>query len=132
MSRNPCSLRCPFGFWEKATGIRNEKTAGYVFACYDCALRDSGQCRGYSCTPPPDNEGIFSFIRFFEKQGLTCHEQGLALYAMGIKQVNGEPYAGDWISTFVWRKKHGKYIPPSFEHQFENDVERLFDAMARS
>ena len=132
MARQSLGLRCPFGFWKKATGIRNEKAAGYVFACYDCAFLDSGQCCGYPCTPPPATEDIFSFIKFFEKQGLNRHEQGLALYAMGIKQVNGKPYAGDWISTFVWRKKHGKYIPPSFEHQFENDVEHLFNAMARS
>ena len=127
-------LKCPFDVWKKVARVHSEKAAGYIFACYDCALRDVGQCRGYPCSPPPEQSlnNVFAIIEFLEQEGLTRREQGLALFAMGVRQVDGEPYNGDWISTFVWRKKHGRYIPPSFLEQIENDTDCLIDAMARS
>ena len=127
-------LKCPHGIWEREIHVHSEQAAGHIFMCYDCALRDSGQCLSYRCSPLPDRSmsRVFDMIEFFEHEGLTRHEQGLALFAMGIRQNNGKPYCGDWISTFIWRKKHGRYIPPSFEHRFENDIDRLIDALARS
>ena len=83
-------------------------------ACYDCDLRDRGECIGYPCATPPDVLDVFALLDFFAGEGLSRREQGLALAGMGITQDKGTPYPEGWISTFVCRRKTGGYIPPSF------------------
>ena len=36
--------------------VKTETAAGYAFACYDCELREHGECIGYPCETPPGIE----------------------------------------------------------------------------
>ena len=107
------TCHCRNNLWPDVQ-VKSETAAGYAFACYDCELKEHGECIGYPCVTPPDVLDVFALLDFFSREGLSRREQGLALAGMGITRGDGEPYPEGWIFTFVCRRKNGGYVPPSF------------------
>lgn len=99
-------FRCPHGLWDPVA-VGNAEQAGLFFGCFDCALAAQGKCGGFGfCSDPSD---VWDLVDSMKKAGMSIPVAASALGGYGIHVT------GQTLATFLSRRRHGGYIPPSFE-----------------
>lgn len=70
---------CKNGFWHNPIKAVSDAVAGQVFACFDCRLKDNGECDGYETPTPNPCWDLSDYLRFYISLKMTQENALIAL-----------------------------------------------------